>query len=449
MPYRHNGVNAPVFSLKSRTSGGIGEFLDLIPLIDWAKSVGLDTVQILPTGDSGLDASPYNLQSAFAQNPLYIKWPGLGRQELNALPYVAYDQVRELKEKAVKKASWPSQEMKTFVQNYPWVEPYARLKEGDKSIFEQYVAYKQLKQVKDYADKVGVQLLGDIPILLAPDSVDVKIHPELFLTNLSSGAPPDMYSETGQNWGFPPYNWEAMQKDDYAWWKARLSWANEFYHLYRIDHIVGFYRIWVSSRTGDPLKGDFLPKEKALWIPHGEALLKMMQGAVSMKPIGEDLGTVPDEVRASLTRLGIPGTKVMRWERKWREAAKPYIPFKDYPQLSLTTVSTHDSSPLQIWWESHPEDSKAFADILGWTWTPTLSLSQVAEILRASHRTPSAFHINLLSEYLRDNTRINTPGTQSEKNWSWRMRPYIEDLSGDSDLNFLMHYCLDKSILDV
>lgn len=456
MTAHFDGICVPVFSLKTATSGGIGEYLDLIPLIDWAKARGLNLIQILPINDSGLDPSPYNLQSAFALNPLLIKWPGLDAQGLNELSHIDYPAVRELKKNEIKKCQIPPEELNKFINDHPWVIEYAANKEGEKSLLEQYLCYSQLKAVKAHADSQGITLMGDVPILVAQDSLDVKLHPELFITSLSAGAPPDNFNEAGQDWGFPLYDWEAAEKNHFTWWKARLKWAEEFYHHYRIDHIVGFYRIWATYYRGAIREGAFFPADKKKWIPQGEKILTTLMQATSMRPIGEDLGVVPTQIRASIQRLGIPGTKVMRWERRWDEDGG-FIPFSEYPELSLTTVSTHDSEPLRLWWETCPEEAKEWAAFQGWIPTPTLSNQQLIEILKESHQTPSRYHVNQLVEYLSavdglhfNNTdwdRINRPGTLSDHNWAWRMKPTIEELGASEPLSKIFGYCLSgKSV---
>ena len=179
--------------------------------------------------------------------------------------------------------------------------------------------------------------------------------------------------------------------------------------------------------------------------------MKVMLDNCSLLAIGEDLGTVPPEVRANLKSLGISGTKVMRWERMWNED-KRFIDPKNYPQESMTTVSTHDSETLKLWWEKSPEDSREFCKFKGWNFTYELPLNQQKEILFDSHHSGSYFHINLLSEYLalvRDMTwmdphdeRINIPGVISDRNWTYRFRPSVEEIVKNKQLRDIM-----KSIL--
>lgn len=447
MPSLNNGINTPVFSLKTDTSGGIGEYLDLIPLIDWISDHGFTFLQILPVNDSGNDPSPYNLQSAFALNPLLIKWPGIFSSELNSLKSIDYDAVRELKKDCYKTLKYSQEELNAFTKKHPWVVAYAEAKEGKKSLVEQYTCYLQMREVKAHADKKGVKIIGDLPILVAPDSVDVALNPELFVTSLSAGAPPDMYSATGQNWGFPLYNWRVIEEKDFHWWKERLRYAEEFYHFIRIDHIVGFYRIWANPAGRGLEDGAFYPPNENEWINHGEKILIALMNSTKLEFIGEDLGTVPDAVRESLAKLGIAGTKVLRWERNWH-GDRGLIPFEHYPANSLATVSTHDSTPLRLWWETSPDERYLWSAFEHWPPTEKLNDQQIAKLIKQSHHTNSRYTVNLLLEYLSAipelrwedpyDDLINIPGINSTSNWRWRMKPTIQQLGFSQELSQLI-----------
>ena len=138
--------------------------------------------------------------------------------------------------------------------------------------------------------------------------------------------------------------------------------ASQYFHIYRVDHIVGFFRVWGVPKGHKATEGHYEPEDESLWIPQGEKFLRIMLESNPMLPIGEDLGTVPMEVRASLQKLGICGTKVIRWERYWDKKNKPYIPYDLYNGDSMTTVSTHDSETLAQWWNDLQEESKSFCD---------------------------------------------------------------------------------------
>ena len=276
------GVAVPLFSLRSRDDFGIGEFADLPKLGDWCMANGLKIIQILPINDTTAhydwrDSYPYNAISAFALNPVFLNLQQLGikvdvnfrvyRNNLNRPGAVEYPKVLKTKWRYFKKAfsaQWDTlketADFQQFVkENEDWLPDYAQFcaeRDGNGTeihLFLQYHCDKQLREaVKALHDK-GLLLKGDIPIGVNPKGVDVKSHPELFNLDVQVGAPPDDFSYKGQNWGFPSYNWEAMAKDNYAWWQRRLQVMARYFDAYRIDHILGFFRIWEipkGVRTG-------------------------------------------------------------------------------------------------------------------------------------------------------------------------------------------------------
>lgn len=501
----HHGIAVALFSIHSKASSGIGEYLDLIYLIDWCREIGFDVIQLLPLNDTGLETSPYNALSAFALNPIHlrlIQLPGCSQDEtlsecvkslqssMKGRSHIDYPFVQKKKELFLRRYyrlyGSSIQETDDFLafrrENGFWLDEYAFFKglkviqhwqpweswpemirnpspsllesppeeaveEIAYQIFVQYLCHSQFMQVKRHAEEKGVFLKGDIPILISRESVDVWKHPKFFLLDLSAGAPPDMYSDFGQKWGFPPYNWDALKEQGYQWWISRLNEAAKYYHLYRIDHIVGFFRIWGIPRSLPPRDGRFIPEDQNRWIPEGSLIMKTMLENCDMLPIGEDLGVVPPEVKAYLRSIGICGTKVMRWERLW-DTTKEFIDPKCYPKESMTTVSTHDTETLKQWWRDRPDEACLFAKMQKWTYTPELTQDQRISILKASHRSNSLFHINLISEYLAINPemvwpndedeRINVPGTISERNWSYLMRPSLEEIVENSDLKGVM-----------
>lgn len=488
----HHGINTPLFSIRSEKSSGIGEFGDLILLIDWLNSIQFDLVQLLPINASGADPSPYNALSANALNSVYLslhllpnidKYPDLLDQmqalrALNTTPRIDYATVKSTKDNLLSNYAKREKEYftnlptyKTFIQNHSWALPYAQFKtlrklNGGKNwrdwnllgleqhsdlvdlqLIIQYLCFDQWESVREHARKKNILLMGDIPILVSSDSADVWHNPKLFDLSLVAGAPPDMYNPEGQKWGFPLYNYEDMAKENYEFWKVRLQSAEALYDLYRIDHIVGFFRIWAMEENQKPIEGHFVPTDQALWQPQGEHMLRLMLQFSKMLPIGEDLGVIPDETRATMRRLGISGTKVMRWERYW-SGDHAFVPLQDYPLDSLTTVSTHDSEPLGLWWENSVEEAKIFAKFLGLHYEPHLSLENLHKILTASHHTNSVFHVNLLQEYLSLipelstknllEERINVPGVISPLNWSYRYKPTLEAMIDNQELNKMM-----------
>lgn len=499
---QHHGIAVFLNSLHSSSSGGIGEFLDLLPLIDWCQSIGMDVIQLLPLNDNCLDPSPYNGISACALNPIFLKLAALPHLEeypdlkdrlstlysFNALPRIPYVDVlkgkmvwlREYFERIFPQmGNEPS--FQHYRSAYPWVETYALFKalhlkfdhapwekwpaefqnltpprrtelieEYKKEIafhtFLQFLCFEQLSNVREYAEQHRVFLKGDLPILISRNSSDVWHTPHFFDLSHTAGAPPDQYSQEGQNWGFPLFNWEAMRQEDYLFWRERLRYATHFYHLYRIDHAVGFFRIW-GIPLGRPSKeGRFIPEESHKYLEQGALLLSMLAASSPMLPIAEDLGSVPPEVRTSLTHMGIPGTRVMRWEVDWHKKTDghPFLPFNHYPPISMTCVSTHDSETLEGWWKNDPVQATVLAKTKHWHYTPELSYEHRKAILKDSHHTSSLFHINLLQEYLAlypdmiaetpEEERINIPGTILPTNWTYRYRPSLETIVSHKEL---------------
>ncbi|MBS0625469.1 MAG: 4-alpha-glucanotransferase [Verrucomicrobia bacterium] len=495
----HHGIALPLSALRTKKSCGIGEFSDLIPLIDWCKNLGFDCLQLLPLMDTGDDASPYNPISSCALDPIYLSLadlPGahfLNLDELKTFTKLPRVAIRELKHvklewlyryfKQAFEAVSQEKSYLLFVESHPWLLPYALFKaykdeyggknwrdwplemqSYDEALIEskresidfhsflQYFCYQQLGRVKEYAASRHVFLKGDVPILLSPDSADVWADKNLFILDLAAGAPPDYYNKEGQKWGFPLFNWDAMRRTGFAWWRRRLDAASHLFHIYRIDHVVGFFRIWAIPEASKPAEGHFVPENRDLWAGQGKELLEMMIDASPLLPMAEDLGTIPPEVYPILKELGICGTKVIRWTRY--DDQKTYIPYSDYEPFSMTTVSTHDADTLSGWWKRYPDEAHAFSHFKGWTYQPELSREKIFEILRDSHHTPSYFHINLLQEYLAlfpelvwanpDEERINVPGALLPNNWTYRFKPYVEEIVSHQGLAEKMRRLLTR-----
>ncbi|MBQ0034649.1 MAG: 4-alpha-glucanotransferase [Bacteroidales bacterium] len=286
------GVAIPVFSLRTEEDFGIGEFLDLKKMADWAALTGQKMIQTLPINDTtlrhnNLDSYPYNAVSVFALHPIYINVERMGnltpaqkkaykktQKEFNEKDFADYAVVYNEKMryfraiyKAEHEALFSSEEYKTFFEkNRTWLEPYAAfLSKRDKEpkqfyYFLQFHADKQLSEAVEYAHSKGVAMKGDIPIGISPDSVDAYTDPQLFNLAASAGAPPDDFSISGQNWGFPTYDWDEMAKDGFLWWRRRFTKMQDYFDAYRIDHILGFFRIWQMPKTAVwGLCGHFVP----------------------------------------------------------------------------------------------------------------------------------------------------------------------------------------------
>lgn len=488
----HLGIVIPLFSLHSKNSCGIGEFPDLIPLIEWCQKIGFDVIQLLPLNDTGHMTSPYSAITAFGLNPLHIGLSTLPHldlcphlenklkelQQLNSTQRIDYKKVYQEKEaflreyyKKVSHLITHEKSYATFVAENPWLNEYALfktlkvknnykpweeweeserhlnedvaesiqnnyLKEIEYHIFLQYLCFMQMKQVKHEAEKHHIFLKGDIPILIGRDSADIWFHKNLFLMDYDAGSPPDILFKEGQNWSFPVYNWEAHKKDHFKWWKERLRVAKNFYDIYRLDHIVGFYRIFAIPKGEAPKMGSYLPKDPNEWVPQGKEILTALLEDCDMFPVGEDL---PPEGQAviglSLKKFGVCVMAIMRWQ-KYENGE--FIDPKSYDPMTMITVSTHDHETVSMWWENHPEEAKKFCHFMKWVYTYELSYEHLRQILRLSHEAASLFHVNLLNEYLAlvphltwDNPheeRINLPGTISDKNWTYKFRPSVEEI---------------------
>ncbi len=497
----HHGFDIHIASLRSRKSCGIGEYFDLLPLIDWAKSIGFDVIQLLPVNDSGFDPSPYNALSSCALNPAYLSLRDLPNTSEDFLiqlkrfdrymnsPYVPYQDV--LRHKLDVLYYYYRQNFskvkedhayQQFIEGNPWLFPYATFKvlcdlhhftsweiwpEQEKNptpefitffynkerdrcdfyLFLQYLCFEQMEKVHQVAKEKNVLIKGDLPILISPQSADVWFERDYFDLTKAAGTPPDQYNEEGQYWGFPLYRWKKMYSDHFAFWKRRLVFAEHFYDLYRLDHTVGFFRIWAIEKGGQALDGFFIPDDPATYLSHGKKTLGALTKMTTMLPIGEDLGTIPPGVREIMAHLYICSTKVLRWEKDW-EGTGDFLSSKAYPKLSLTTVSTHDSETLTIWWETYPEEAAQFCENFELEYEPYLSYNLREKVLKISHSTSSCFHINLLQEYLNGFTelswedpnqeRINVPGKVLDTNWTYRYKPFVEEIVNHKSLSALM-----------
>jgi 4-alpha-glucanotransferase len=319
-PWRGAGVAVPVFSLRSKNSFGVGEFLDLIPLAEWGKQVGLKLIQLLPVNDTSAtgtwkDSYPYAAISAFALHPIYLNLATVAnatnkkllkslepqRQHLNALDAVDYEAVMKTKLEFLRQI-FPSQKTATFrakeykkffAENEHWLVPYAAFcflrdkfgtvnfnewpehksfsaekiaalaKDNDDIAFHYFVQFhlhSQLKEATAHAHGCGLVVKGDIAIGVYRHSADTWQEPELYHMDMQAGAPPDPFAAKGQNWGFPTYNWQRMAADGFAWWKRRFAQMGNYFDAFRIDHILGFFRIWsIPLDAVEGILGHFVP----------------------------------------------------------------------------------------------------------------------------------------------------------------------------------------------
>ncbi len=328
------GVAIPVFSLRSKDGFGVGEFSDIKLLVDWAKETNLKLIQILPVNDTiatntWMDSYPYAAISAFALHPLYINLDKVAgkkyeellkplkkkQKQLNELPEVDYEEVMRFKLAMLKElyevmgaADFESSEYKHFFDdNKHWLVPYAAFcylrdkyatshftewqthatynkeeidqlfvsstskKEISFYCFVQYHLHLQLKDAADYAHKKGIVLKGDIPIGIYRHGCDAWVAPQFYNMEAQAGAPPDDFTLIGQNWEFPTYNWKRMQENDFSWWKQRFEQMSNYFDTFRIDHILGFFRIWsIPAHAVQGIMGYFVPCIPVHYIEFGE-----------------------------------------------------------------------------------------------------------------------------------------------------------------------------------
>ena len=512
--FRGAGTAIPVFSLRTADDFGIGEFRDLRPLVDWAAATGQCILQLLPVNDTTRkggwqDSYPYSPISTFALHPLYMRLQEIGvpvdkaflkeQAALNALPELDYPKVFKAKMKRIREAfedhgaaDLATAACKKFIkENAAWLPEYAEFcakrdkLEPEYYVWMQYHLDRQFSQEVAYARSKDVHFKGDLPIGVSADSAEAYWHPELFNLDSSTGAPPDYFSTDGQNWGFPTYNWEEMAKDDFAWWKARLRKMSQYFDAFRIDHILGFFRIWEIPKEytsgmmghfnpampyslgeiqdmGLPVDGLFHPdprhpgmyqpliapasaglpqwqqerfgalyndffyhRHDEFWRRNAERKLPELLDATGMLACGEDLGMVPDCVPGVMDHWRILSLKMrgMEQEGPWKE-------------LSVCATSSHDMETLRM---QSPEDP-----------TPAECCSALMEFLRS----PSMLAIFPLQDWLsidselrrknRDEERINQPA-DPHHHWRFRIHFDLRELAGKTAFSYTVRDLIKAS----
>ncbi len=487
MATRSAGVLIPLFSLRTRESLGRGEILDLAPMIDLALAMGCTVIQLLPLDEtSAIEQSPYSALSVNAIDPMYISMrdlDGVGRVVLararaavGTARIVGRSIVRKEKlllldrsYRATRGAGGGGAELDAFIAaNSYWLDDYAlfralqgkfdaswqtwpaelmrrdpdalaaaRQELGDSIAmyrYWQFVAHRQWSAMRAYALSRGVKIGGDLAFSPCADSAEVWANQSDFDLTRSVGAPPDDFNPNGQRWGLPMPNWERMRANGFKMMRARVRHASSLYDLIRIDHVVGLYRTFNFGADPDE-PGIFSPAKEEQQKIQGEEIIRIIkQEAHSAELIAEDLGTVPPWVRASLTSLGVPGYKVMQWERlNWGRPDETFVNPLSYPELSLATTATHDTESLTTWWREQPvEIREKLARALGISAqvNPNRMLDESAcdAILTALYASPSRLVIIPIQDLFGWSARINRPGTVSESNWTYRLPLSLERL---------------------
>lgn len=339
--------------------------------------------------------------------------------------------------------------------------------------YVQWIAYQQWISVREHCEKEGVALMGDVPVGVSIYSSDVWADPDIFDVTRSSGAPPekvfkaDPFTEKwGQNWGFPLYNWDRMAQDDYAWWRRRLRYLMRIFHLLRVDHALGFFRIYsfpwrpedneqyteltpeqAADKTGGPLPGfvdcdDSTDENREHNRRHGEKLYKMLVEETGQhRLIAEDLGEVAPYVRPTLQQMEIPGFKIPQWER----AGDRLIPGTEYQRLSLATFATHDHPPIKTFWNALYDVTQSgdqgrtdaaihsMWEFMNFCGRPDIHLPQpytpeIHELfVRGLFASNSWLAVHMITDLAGSDQRFNVPGSASGTNWTERMPGPIEE----------------------
>lgn len=496
---RQAGALLPVFSMAGERSWGVGELGDVPAVMRWLASAGHTVLNVLPLNEASLgQESPYSALSAFALDPVYAAAedlvdlaeaggiPALGDEVARTVtwareqPIVDWGAVRWLKGKALRLA-WERFRSEEAARKGPrhaawlawrareagWLEPYAlfralkdacsplpwwewdeplRTRDGaalaqaagdlaDEIAYHgwvQWILDAQWRAVRVEAARLGVSIMGDLPFMVATDSADVWARQREFRFDAEVGVPPDAFSETGQRWGLPPYDWPVIREGGYAWMRERAARAAALYDTYRVDHVVGLYRTYSFPHDGS--EASFDPPEQPEQVAQGEGVLGALGGAGRV--VAEDLGVVPPFVRASLTRLGIPGYRVLRWEKEDDAFVDPAT----WPTLSLATSGTHDTEASRTWWEQLPdEERQAFCELPSVARRlaePTAEWSDHVRdaILAAVYESPSALAVTPWQDLFGLADRINMPGTLGAQNWTWKLPYPVESLESDAEL---------------
>ena len=498
---RRAGVLVPLFSMPSTRSWGIGEIGDLDAMTAWLDSAGQRALLMLPINEMPLhESSPYSALSAMAIDPQFISldrvedFAAIGgeatlepewRTRLDAVRSsraIDYPSVRALKHHALRRSferfqqtEWKgdshraarfrayTEEQAWWLDDYalfravhahyserPWTEwpepirhrhPEAMVGarvELDEDVryrkYLQWIAGEQWASARSRARDVA--FFGDLPFVVSGDSADVWTRQDEFRLDVSVGVPPDAFSATGQNWGLPAYRWDVLAERDFPWLRQRGRRNADLFDGYRVDHLVGFYRMYVRPLGGG--EGTFTPSVQDEQVALGERVLSVFREA-GAEIIAEDLGVVPDFVRESLARLGIPGYRVFRWERRWQVEGQPFRDPLEYPPASVATSGTHDTEPLAIWWEHTPIDERhavlsipSIRDRLSddaraaAVSAPQLPSAILAALLEALFSSGSDLLILPVQDLFGWRDRINQPATVGDQNWTWKL-PWPSD----------------------
>lgn len=482
---RASGVLLHPTSLPGRF--GIGDLgAEAYHFIDFLAISGQQVWQVLPLGPTGFGNSPYLCYSAFAGNPLLINLEWLAAEGLLAqtdlencpafpVDRVDYDRAIAFKRPLLEKASHrfkqvaTQERLKEFEQfcdhHVYWLEDYAlfmALKEanGGKSWFQwdkklawrdpqaiadareihkdaifyhKYVQsefFRQWSTLKHYANEKGIQIFGDLPIYVAHDSADVWSHSKIFRLDYETGAakwmagvPPDYFSETGQLWGNPVYNWRNLARTHYAWWIERVKTMLAYVDIIRIDHFRGFEGFWAVPQGEKTAMNGRWVKAK------GDRFFQLLKDKLGNLPIvAEDLGVITPEVEAMRDKYGFPGMKILQFAFD-SDRGNPFLPFNYWNRNCIVYTGTHDNDTTVGWFEKRNGDEKArVTDYLGCLCHEGIHWGLI-RVAMGSVANLAVFPLQDLLG-LGSHAKMNTPGVATG-NWEWRYHPDMitEDLA--------------------
>ncbi|MDP2654772.1 MAG: 4-alpha-glucanotransferase [Candidatus Omnitrophota bacterium] len=470
------GVLLHITSLPSRF--GIGDLGDsAYRFADFLEENRQSCWQILPLASTHMvyGHSPYSSPSAFACNPLLISpdllvrdgWleagdvldcPAFPAGRVDFPPVVAYKSVllerayqrfrsrggadKEFEIFCREQASWLAdyaffEVLKTHFNGrswFEWPEPFKRRdrwvleefsshcrEDLDRVRFAQFLFFKQWEQLKSYCQARGISLIGDIPIYVSGDSVDVWTHPEIFKLDRNlephviAGVPPDYFSETGQRWGNPVYNWDRLKETGFAWWLDRIRHTLRFFDAIRIDHFRGLVAYWeIPSSEPTAVNGE--------WVdgPGDDFFDVLQSGFPDMQIIAEDLGVITDDVKAAMEKYGFPGMKVLMFAFGEDDEDHPYLP-ENFDPNCVAYTGTHDNNTIRGWWsqDASPDEKenlfKYFGDDVREGDLPRRMIDALMESVADTVIIPLQDLLGMGRE-----SRMNIPGT-THGNWAWRL----------------------------
>jgi 4-alpha-glucanotransferase len=427
---------------------------DAFAYVDWLASAGATVWQMLPLGPTAPGGSPYQCYSAHAGNPALISLA-----PLRALGWLDSAKGARVQLLANARAGFLAHadgaarhDYERFCgQHREWLEDYVlflalkeehagapwwewdadlrsrapetlaatrrRLEEVlDQFRFEQYLFFRQWGELKHHANARGVRLFGDMPIFVAHDSADVWAQPEQFDLDAQgaprnvAGVPPDYFSETGQRWGNPLYDWGQMQADGFAWWKMRIRSQRELFDLIRIDHFRGFEAFWrIPAAEPTAINGHWVQAP-------GDALFKALLAEFGeLALVAEDLGVITPDVEALRDRYGLPGMKILQFAFDG-SPTNPYLPH-NHVQNCLVYTGTHDNDTTLGWFEALPAHTRAA--VLGYLGNPGEPMPWA--LIRSALQSVARLAVVPMQDLLElgGEARMNQPGT-TEGNWRWR-----------------------------